>query len=446
MEKFDVVVVGGGPAGYPCAIRCAQNGKNVCLIEEMAIGGVCLNRGCIPTKSLYTISKEVEKTKFKSLKKEISFSWQDILNEVLTDVVVRLRAGVNMLLKSYGVKVIKGKGEVKDNHLIKVENEEIYGENIVIATGSLPFVPPVFKGDDRVINSEQLWNFKELPKSVGIIGGGFIGCEYASILNKFGVDVTIYEMVDTLLLGKDREITSYLKSCFEKRGIKINLGKKIESCSDIKEERIIVAVGRSPNLPQIPEEILKEKNWIKTDGKMKTNVENIYAIGDINGKFPLAYVATKEGEIAAENISGKEINFEYETIPEVIFTDPQISVCGLSEQQAKEMGINVKIGKFPYTALGRAYADKKTDGFVKVVVNSDTGEVIGTHIIGESATELISFSTLAVKYKMSYEKLEKILYCHPTYSESLMEAISDIERKSIHLPPKRGRLNGYKNS
>jgi len=438
MEKFDVVIVGGGPAGYPCAIRCAQNGKNVCLIEEMAIGGVCLNRGCIPTKFLYTISKEVEKTKFKSVKKETSFSWQDVLNEVLTDVVVRLRAGVNMLLKSYGVKVIKGKGEIKDNHLIKVENEEIYGENIVIATGSLPFVPSVFKGDDRVINSEQLWNFKELPKSVGIIGGGFIGCEYASILNKFGVDVSIYEMVDTLLLGKDREITSYLKSCFEKRGIKINLGKKIESSNDIKEERIIVAVGRSPNLPQIPEEILKEKNWIKTDEKMKTNVENIYAIGDINGKFPLAYVATKEGEIAAENISGKETTFTYEAIPEVIFTDPQISVCGLNEQQAKEKGINVKVGKFPYTALGRAYADKKTDGFVKVVVNSDTGEVIGIHIVGESATEIISFSTLAVKYKMSYEKLEKILYCHPTYSESLMEAISDIEKKSIHLPPKGG--------
>lgn len=436
MEKFDVVVIGGGPGGYPCAIRNSQNGKSVCLIESMAIGGVCLNRGCIPTKSLYTISKEVEKTKFKSINKETSFSWEKILSEVLNDVVLRLRAGVNMLLKAYGVKLIKGKGEIVDNHLVKVENEEIYGQNLVIATGSLPLVPDTFKEDERVINSEQLWNFKELPESIAIIGGGFIGCEYASILNKFGVDVSIYEMVDTLLLGKDREITSYLKTCFEKRGIKINLGKKLESCSELEEERIIVAVGRRPNLPVIPGEIEVDR-WIKTDGKMKTNLENVYAIGDINGKYPLAYVATKEGEIAAENIAGKETVFEYEAIPEVIFTDPQISVCGITEEKAKEKGINVTVGKFPYTALGRAYADKKTDGFVKVVANSETGEVVGIHIIGESASELVAFSTLAVKYKLTIEQLEKILYTHPTYSESIMEAVNDLKKQSIHLPPKK---------
>jgi len=438
MKKYDVVVIGGGPAGYPCAIKCAQNGKNVCLIEEMAIGGVCLNRGCIPTKSLYTISKEIEKSKFTSIKKETSFSWQGILSEILTDVVMRLRAGVNMLLKSYGIEVIaKKKGEIIDNNVVRIENEEIYGENIVIATGSLPFVPDCFKNDERVISSEQLWKLTELPESIGIIGGGFIGCEYASILSKFGVEVTIYEMMDALLLGKDKEITNYLKNSFEKRGIKINLGKPIKNSEEIKEEKIIVAVGRRPNLPQIPEEIEKENGWLKTDEKMKTNIKNIYAIGDINGKFPLAYVATKEGEISAENISGKEVTINYDIVPEVIFTDPQIGVCGLTEEQAKAKGINVSIGKFPYNALGRACADKKTDGFVKVISNSDTDEIVGIHIIGELATELVSFSTLTISNGLKIKDVEKIFYCHPTFSEGIMEGIMDLKRKSVHLPPKK---------
>jgi len=436
MEKYDVIVIGGGPAGYPCAIRCSQYGKKVLLIEELALGGVCLNRGCIPTKALYSVSEEISVSKYKSVEKNVKYEWNKVLNEVLNDVVLRLRTGVSMLLKSYGVNFLKGKSIFKDIRTVEVNNNFFTAENIVIATGSTSYVPDCFKGDSRVITSDHIWEFHKLPESVAIIGGGFIGCEFASILNKFGVKVKVYEMMDTLLPGKDREITELLKKSFEKRGIEVNLNQKLESCEFIKEEKIFVSVGRIPNIPEI-EGLGFDKKGIKTDEKLKTNIDGIYAIGDVNGKYQLAYVATKEGEIAAENICGKNEIMNYEIIPEVIFTDPEIGVCGLTEEKAKEKGIDVIVGKFPYSALGRAYSDKKTDGFVKVIADKNTEKIIGIHIIGKGATELVSFSTLAINNGLKIKDLEKILYCHPTFAEGIMEAVNDINKKSIHLPPKK---------
>ncbi len=436
MENYDVIVIGGGPAGYPCAIRCSQNGKKVLLVEELALGGVCLNRGCIPTKALYNISEEISSSKYKSIEKMVKYNWKDILNEILNDVVLRLRTGISMLLKAYGVDFLKGKAKFVDKDAIEVEGKIYKAKNIVIATGSISFVPDCFKNNKRVITSDHIWEFHELPKSVAIIGGGFIGCEFASILNKFGVKVKIYEMMDTLLPGKDKEITESLKKSFEKRGIEVILNQKLDSCDMINEEKIFVSVGRIPNIPEI-DGIEFDKKGIKTDERLRTNIEGIYAIGDVNGKYQLAYVATKEGEIAAENICGKEEKINYDFIPEVIFTDPEIGVCGITEEKAKEKGIDIIIGKFPYTALGRAYCDKKTDGFVKVIADKNTEEIIGIHIIGKGATELISFGSLAISNKLKIKEIEKIFYCHPTFSEGIMEAISDLNKKSIHLPPKK---------
>ncbi|MFN4226607.1 MAG: dihydrolipoyl dehydrogenase [Candidatus Ratteibacteria bacterium] len=436
MEKYDVIIIGGGPAGYPCAIRSSQYGKKVLLIEELALGGICLNRGCIPTKALYSISEEISKSKYNSIEKKVSYDWNKILNEVLNDVVLRLRTGINMLLKSYKVDFIKGKAIFKDRKTIQVNGNFFTGENIIIATGSSSYVPECFKNDKRVITSDHLWELQKLPESIAIIGGGFIGCEFASILNKFGVKVKIYEMMDTLLPGKDREITELLKKLFEKREIEVNLNTKLESCEMIEAEKIFVSVGRIPNIPEL-EGLDYDKKGIKTDERLKTNIEGIYAIGDVNGKYQLAYVATKEGEIAAENICGKDEVIDYNSIPEVIFTDPEIGVCGLTEETAKEKGIEIKVGKFPYSALGRAYSDKKIDGFVKVIEEKNTERVIGMHIIGKGATELVSFATLAIKSGLKTKELEKILYCHPTYAESIMEAINDLNKKSIHLPPKK---------
>ncbi|MCM8771717.1 MAG: dihydrolipoyl dehydrogenase [Candidatus Omnitrophica bacterium] len=435
MEKYDVIIIGGGPAGYPCAIRCSQYGKKVLLIEEFAIGGVCLNRGCIPTKALYSISEEISSVKYSSIEKKVNYDWNKILNEVLNDIILRLRVGISMLLKSYGVELIKGKAKFKDIKTVEVNGNFYTAENIVIATGSSSYVPECFKNDKRVITSDHIWEFQKLPQNLAIIGGGFIGCEFASILNKFGVKVKIYEMMDTLLPGKDKEITELLKKSFEKRGIEVHLNQKLENCESIEEEKIFVSVGRVSNIPEI-EGLEYDKKGIKTDERLKTNIEGIYAAGDVNGKYQLAYVATKEGEIAAENICDREAFINYDVIPEVVFTDPEIGVCGLTEEKAKEKGIDVIVGKFPYSALGRAYADKKTDGLFKVIAEKDTEKIIGIHIIGKSATELISFATLAIANELKIKDLEKIFYCHPTFSEGIMEAINDLNKKSIHLPPK----------
>ncbi len=436
MEKYDVIVIGGGPAGYPSAIRCSQNGKKVLLVEELALGGVCLNRGCIPTKALYTISEEVSPSKHKCLEKSVQYQWKKVLDEILSDVIIRLRTGIGMLLKGYGVEVIKGKAKFVDIKTIDVNGKGYTGDNIVIATGASSFVPDCFKNDKRVIVSDHIWQFQQLPESVGIIGGGFIGCEFASILNKFGVRVKIYEMMDTLLPGKDREITELLKKQFEKRGIEVNLNQKLTGCETIDTEKVFVSVGVMANIPEL-NGIELDKKGIKTDERLKTNIEGVYAAGDVNGKYQLAYVATKEGEIAAENICGKEETMDYSVIPEVIFTDPEIGVCGLTEGEAKEKGVDVMVGKFPYSALGRAYADKKTDGFVKVIADKNTEKVIGIHIIGKGATELISFGALAISGGLKIKDMEKILYCHPTYAEAVMEAVMDVTKKSVHLPPKR---------
>ncbi|MCS7180620.1 MAG: FAD-dependent oxidoreductase, partial [bacterium] len=374
MEKYDVIVIGGGPAGYPCAIRCSQYGKKVLLIEEFALGGICLNRGCIPTKALYSISEEIYFSKYRSVEKKINYEWKNILNEVLNDVILRLRTGISMLLKSYGINVIKGKAKFKDVKTVEVNGNNFISENIVIATGSSSYIPECFRNNKRVITSDHIWEFQKLPESVAIIGGGFIGCEFATILNRFGVKVKIYEMMDTLLPGKDREITDFLKNSFEKRGIEVILNQKLESCDMIEAEKIFISVGRIPNIPEI-EGLEFDKKGIKTNEKLKTNIDGIYAPGDVNGKYPLAYVATKEGEITAENICGREKEMNYDFIPEVIFTDPEIGVCGLTEEKAKEKGIGINIGKFPYSALGRAYADKKTDGFFKVIAEKDTEKI-----------------------------------------------------------------------
>ena len=436
MKKYDVIVIGGGPAGYPSAIRCAQFGKTVLLVEEFALGGVCLNRGCIPTKALYTVSEEIAPSKYKGIEKIVNYDWSKVLNEILNDVILKLKTGISMLLKGYGVEVIKGKAKFVDIKTVEVNGDIYTGDNIVISTGADSFVPDCFKDDERVVTSDKIWAFQKLPESIAIIGGGFIGCEFASIFNKFGVKVKIYEMMDTLLPGKDKEITGLLKKNFEKRGIEVNLNQKLSSCEIIEAEKILISVGVKANIPEL-NGLVADNRGIKTDERLRTNIDGIYATGDVNGKHQLAYVATKEGEVAAANICGKDEVIDYSVIPEVIFTDPEIGICGLTAERAEEQGINTIVGKFPYSALGRAFADHKTDGFFKVVAQKDTERIIGTHIIGKGSTELISFATLAIANGLKIKDIEKIFYCHPTFAEGIMESIQDLNNNSIHLPPKR---------
>jgi len=438
---YDVIIIGGGPGGYPCAIRCAQYGLKVCLVEEKELGGICLNRGCIPTKSLFSISEEMGKSRFRSVNRQASFEWEQVLKEIKTDVILRLRTGVSFLLKQNGIDFVQGQGKITGRNTVQADGKVIEGRNIVVATGGMPCTPAICRTDRRTMSSDDLWDMERLPESIAIIGGGVIGCEFASILNRFGVKITLYEMMDTLLPGKDSDIVNALKNSLVRMGIQVFTGKKIESIEDIKEERILVAVGRAPNLPASGDiGLAMENGGMKTDGNMRTSIENIYAIGDVNGKYPYAYIATKEGEVAAANISGREnATMDYGNIPETIFSNPEIGLCGMTETEARNSGVRVKVGKFPFSALGKAYAEKHTEGFVKVIADGETGKILGIHMTGKGATELVSFSTLAITNGLTVAALEKILYCHPTYAEGIMEAVEDVNKKSIHLPPgKRG--------
>lgn len=432
---YDVIVIGSGPGGYPCAIRCARAGMKTGLVEAREVGGICLNRGCIPTKALFNVSEEIAASKFKSIDKSVNFEWGKVLSEIKTDVVLRLRTGVNFLLKQNKIDLLEGEGKLSGAGAVKIGEKTFEAGKIVIATGGTPCTPEICRVGERTLTSDDLWKMETLPRSMAIVGGGVIGCEFASILNRFGVKISIYEMEENLIPEGDAEITGMLKKSMEKQGIRVLTGKKIENIDEIEEEKIMVAVGRQPNVPDTEgTDILLEKGAIRTDPYLKTNIDNVYAVGDVNGKYQFAYTATREGEVAALNIQGIKTEMDYSNMPSTVFTEPEIGFCGLTEKEAAEKNIKIKTGRFPYTALGKAYAAKNTEGLVKVIANADTEEILGIHMLGKRATELVAFSTLAIKNGMKVGDLEKIIYCHPTYAEGIMEAVEDVNKKSVHLP------------
>ncbi len=435
MEKFDLLIIGGGPAGYPAAISCARKGLKVGLIEEQELGGVCLNRGCIPTKALVHAARQVQPVSTSGINSRPSFSWEQVLRSIKNEVVLRLRMGVSSLIKASGVQLIPATGVFHDQESVEVNGQVLKTSNIILATGASPYLPAAFLSDKRVLTSDGLWTMERLPESVAVIGGGVIGCELASVFSAFGVRVTIYEMLPHLLPGQDSEIVSLLEKSFQQRGIRICTGRRIENSTELEEECLLVTIGRKPNLSSFQEKGLAvQEGGLKVDRCLRTNLPHVYAAGDVNGLYQYAYVATREGLVAAANICGKKTEIDYQALPVSIFTEPEIGCCGLTEEEATARGLKIRIGRFPFQALGRAHAEGKTTGLAKVVAEAETMKILGVHVIGERATELVAAATLMVKFGLKLTDIEQTFFCHPTFAEAIMEAVADAAGRCLHLP------------
>ena len=453
-KEYDLVVLGGGPAGYPAAIRAAQLGARVCLIEKGPLGGTCLNFGCIPTKTLHGLAHLIEKAgKGKKLGVEGSIRPEaESLFKHKREVVSSLVVGVERLIKKQKIDLVRGTGRLTGPGEIEVEGTgSIPGKALLVATGSSEVELAGLEFDsERILSSKDMLDLGRIPESLIVIGGGVIGCEFASIFNALGTRVTIVEMLPSIIATEDAQVSRFLQAFFKKRGIGLQLGTKIketkasnggvscilESGDGIEAELLLVSVGRRPNIDGIGLEELGVKrgaSGIEVNEKMETNVKGVYAAGDVTGGLLLAHVATREGIVAAANALGGSSLVDYHAMPSTIYTLPEVSRVGLTEEQAKERGVEIVTGRFPFAANGKAKGLGEEEGFVKWVASKKEGRLLGLHIIGPQATELLAAGILAVERGMTAEEFGIAVFPHPTLSESLTEAAEAINGKAIHL-------------
>jgi dihydrolipoamide dehydrogenase len=461
--ECDVAVLGGGPGGYTAAIRAAQLGaKTVCIEKEPELGGTCLRVGCIPTKAWVQTAfalKEAEET-FAKLGVQTSAPTLDFAtaNQWKDAVVKQMTGGVAILFKANGVEWVKGTGRFKDAHTIAVEGgEDVTFKSAVIATGSFPLRPPIDGLDSkRCVDSTGLLAQTEVPKRLVVLGGGIIGCEFASIFSRFGTEVTIIEMLDRLILSEDDDAAKELAKQFGKRGIKLELGKQCSKVEDdgsqltvhfgegetVQADLMLVAVGRGPlveglGLENIGVEFDKRKG-IAADEHRRTTVPHIYAVGDCAGYWQLAHTAFREGEVAAENAMGHDAIVDNRGVPRPIYTDPEIAGVGLTEAEAREQyGDDVAVGVFPWVANARAVMQDATVGWVKSIHETRYGELLGLVMVGPHVTDLIEAGVVALDAESTVETVADGMAAHPTLSEAIKEAGLVALGRAIHLPPKR---------
>ncbi|HOJ92714.1 MAG TPA: dihydrolipoyl dehydrogenase [Dictyoglomaceae bacterium] len=459
MEKFDVIFLGAGSGGYVGAIRSADLGKKVCIIEERDLGGTCLNRGCIPTKALLKsadVYNTIKEAKVFGINVD-SFSYDPAgIFNWKENVIKRLVSGIEFLLKSRRVVIIKGRGKIIDNETLEVETpqgkEIVKGENIVIATGSEPARIPAFKIDGiNVLTSDDALNLREIPKDILIVGAGAIGIEFATFYSAFGSKVTIVEMMPQVVPTlRDKKIASLIQKILSKEGIDVKVGAKIESIEVkdskvystlstgeiLESEKVLVSIGRKLNSDNIGLEnigVETDKGRIVVDEYLRTNVRNIYAIGDVIGGLLLAHKAMKEGEVVAETIAGDEKKMDYRVLPWAIFSSPEIAVVGLTEEEAKEQGIDVVTGEVPFTANGKAVSMNATDGLVKVVARKEDNVIVGAQIVGPEASIMISELSLAIKKNLTLNDISDTIHTHPTLPETTAEAVKVPLGSVVHI-------------
>ncbi|HEX9016495.1 MAG TPA: dihydrolipoyl dehydrogenase [Chloroflexota bacterium] len=465
-ERFDLLVLGGGPGGYPAAIRAAQLGLKVALVEKYKVGGTCLHWGCIPTKVILESAEILQHAKeakeFGVVVSEPSLDYNAVMQR-RERVVSQHHRGTQGLLKSNGVTTFIGEGRLTSPTSVSVkleeggETKEISATDVIVATGSMPkSLPGITIDGDRVINSDHAVTLPELPKSVIIIGAGAIGVEFASGWREMGVEVTVVEVLPRLVPLEDREIGEELGKQLGRRGIKLLIGAKVmldsvKSLGDhvevdvesggnrqtLSAERLLVATGRAAVTAGIGLEeigVQMERGFIKVDGQMRTNVQHLYAIGDCVGGLMLAHKATHEGFVAVETILDRDPHpLDQNRVPRCTYCRPQIASLGLGEDEAKEKGYSVKVGKFPFTANGMATILGERVGFAKIVSDAETMEILGVHLIGPRVTELISGQALAKLLESTPEEIALNVHPHPTLSEALGEAAEDVFGQAIHF-------------
>ncbi len=464
-KVYNVAVIGGGTGGYVSAIKAAQKGLKVLLVEKDKLGGTCLNSGCIPTKSFLSDVKALYRIKTSPVYKGMDQAGIDLGQMVKrkNQVVKGLVDGLTSIIRSRGIELVRGKAELLKPGLIRVdqENREYRTENIIIATGSSPSgLPSVSPDGEHIITSEEALNPKTIPENMLIIGGGVIGVEIASIYRTMGTNVTILEMLPSIVPEEDEDASKVLEGSLKKQGINILVNSKVSMVEKIKEmisvtwednqgkennlevKKVLLAVGRSPNLAGIDLNKLGIKNkdgFIQVNSRMETSVRGIYAVGDVVGGTMLAHVASEEGEVAVENISGNPRDVNYNTIPTAIYTFPEVASVGLSEKEAKESGRNIRLGKFSLMHSGRAKAEGKTEGFVKIIGDADTEEILGATIVGELAAELIGEIVLGLNVEALVEDFSMAVKPHPTISETIKEAALSWEGRPLHMTGKGSR-------
>ena len=463
-EKFQAVVIGGGPGGYVCAIRLAQLGlKTACIESRGSLGGTCLNVGCIPSKSLLNLSEEFLKAKGLSNKGieigDIKLNLNKMMNSKNKAVTV-LTKGVEFLLKKNKVTYFKGHGSIKSKNEISIKDKKnketlIQSEKTVIATGSVPASLPGIEIDEKIIvSSTGALKLDKVPKKMIVVGGGYIGLEMGSVWSRLGAEVQVVEFLDHITPGMDKEVSSEFMKILKKQGIKFNMQNKVETIkknesgavvstvdkdgkkNNFECDIVLISVGRKPNTEGLNLDVLgvqqDEKKRIKTDKKFQTNVQNIYAIGDVIFGPMLAHKAEDEGVAVAENIVGQSGHVNYDTIPGVVYTKPEVASIGKTEEQLKELNKKYKVGKFSFMANSRAKAIDDAEGFVKILADDETDRVLGAHIIGPHAGELIAEIGVAMEFGASAEDIARTCHAHPTFSEAVKEAALSVDKRAIH--------------
>jgi len=464
---YDVIVIGSGPGGYVAAIRCAQLGLKTAIIEKYpTLGGTCLNVGCIPSKALLDSSEhyhnaahtfETHGIKLSNLKVDLK---QMIARK--EDVVKQNTDGINYLMKKNKIDVLQGIGSFVDKTTVKVTKDDgsssdIQGKNIIIATGSKPSTLPFIKIDkDRVITSTETLNLKEIPKHLVIIGGGVIGLELGSVYGRMGSKVSVIEYMDSLIPSMDRTMGKELQKSLKKIGFEFFLKHKVTAVEskgkevtvkaedskgetiEVKGDYVLVSIGRSPYTQGLNAEAagvkITDRGQIEVNEHLQTSVPNIYAIGDVVKGAMLAHKAEEEGVFVAETILGQKPHINYNLIPGVVYTWPEVAAVGYTEEQLKEKGVKYKTGKFPFMASGRARASMDTDGLVKVLADAETDEILGVHMIGPRTADMIAEAVVAMEFRASAEDIARMSHAHPTYTEAFKEAcLAATDNRALHI-------------